>query len=98
MGLLEPQHLILLIMLTAFTSWGYQAGKKRTIGAIGGLLLGFFLSFVGIIIVYCTKRIPVSNFGSLSAADELKKYKELLDDGAITESEYNIQKERILNN
>jgi len=32
-----------------------------------------------------------------SAADELKKYKELLDDGAITKEEYNKKKKELLN-
>jgi hypothetical protein len=34
---------------------------------------------------------------SLSVADELLKFKSLLDTGAITESEYNTQKEKLLN-
>lgn len=33
---------------------------------------------------------------NLSAADELKKYKELLDSGAITEEEYTIKKYQLL--
>lgn len=32
-----------------------------------------------------------------SVADELMKFKSLLDSGAITESEYNSQKEKLLN-
>lgn len=37
------------------------------------------------------------NFSSEYVAEELKKYKELLDIGAITEEEYNIKKKEILN-
>jgi uncharacterized membrane protein len=64
------------------------------------LVLGLFLNIVGIIIIYLTKKVDKNahiNLKSLSAIDELKKYKELLDKGAITEQEYNIQKGRILN-
>lgn len=40
---------------------------------------------------YC----PPSNSGQ-SAADELKKYKELLDQGVITEEEFRAKKEQLL--
>mgnify|MGYP002508039435 CR=1 FL=1 len=33
-----------------------------------------------------------------SVADELLKFKSLLDSGAITEDEYNVQKNKLLNN
>ena len=42
-------------------------------------------------IPYC----PPSNAGQ-SAADELKKYKELLDQGVITEQEFRAKKEQLL--
>ena len=42
-------------------------------------------------IPYC----PPSNVGQ-SAADELKKYKELLDQGVITEQEFQTKKEQLL--
>ena len=38
---------------------------------------------------------PTSNVGQ-SAADELKKYKELLDQGVITEQEFQAKKEQLL--
>lgn len=38
------------------------------------------------------KNVPV-----ISNADELKKYKELLDSGAITQDEYNAKKKQLLN-
>ena len=80
--------------------WGYRVGAKRSIGALVGLLLGFFLSYIGIIIIYLMplSKQPGFNFPSNTAADELKKYKQLLDSGAITEQEYNQQKARILGN
>ena len=89
--------LIFPLSPVAFAYWGYKEGGKRTIGASTGLVLGLLLSFVGIIIVYCANEATVPNFMIQSPADELKKYKDLLNDGAITQEEFNIQKNRILN-
>jgi len=89
-----------LLVIFLFAIWGFIAGSKRSVGGVGGLLLGLCLNIIGIIIIYLTKKIDKNahiNLKSLSAIDELKKYKELLDSGAITEQEYNVQKERILN-
>ena len=101
MGLGAPEIIIILIILCfylVFPVWGYIAGSKRTAGPILGLLLGVFLNIVGIIIIYCTPKInePFHGFQSPSKADELQKYKQLLDSGAITEAEYEAQKAKIL--
>lgn len=83
-----------------FPIWGYKAGAERTIGAIPGLLLGFFLNIIGIAIIYCTPKIGYKDPYALparSSADELEKFKQLLDSGAISEAEFNNQKARILN-
>ena len=108
----SPIVLLILFILflgymLIFPVWGYRAGSKRTIGGAGGLLLGLFFNLLGILIVYCTNKTsqqPIYNFKSQStadsksqsAADELQKYKQLLDSGAITEAEYNAQKAKIL--
>jgi uncharacterized membrane protein len=105
-GLGAPEIILVIVSLVSlgsiiiFPVWGYNAGSKRTIGAVPGLLLGLFLNFIGIVIVYCTPRIQNKNFYAFpkqSSADELQKFKQLFDSGAITESEYNAQKSRILN-
>ena len=41
-------------------------------------------------------RKPLQNNSTYSAADELKKWKDLLDSGAITKEEYEAQKKKIL--
>jgi hypothetical protein len=104
MGLGAPEIILIIIAFGGMwfipAIWGYNAGSKRTIGSAGGLLLGLFFSLLGVIIVYCTRRIDEKqfyNFPNQSPADELQKYKQLLDSGAITENEYNVQKARILN-
>lgn len=43
------------------------------------------------------KQISPDNININNAADELKKYKELLDDGAISQEEYEKKKKEILN-
>ncbi|OKS89059.1 SHOCT domain-containing protein [Mucilaginibacter polytrichastri] len=93
-----PEFIILFIWLL-FALWGYNAGKERNIGSTTGLLLGLFLGFIGVIIVYCSRKIIYEQpfYTNESTADQLKKYKDLLDSGAITESEYNIQKGKLLN-
>lgn len=103
MGIGTPEIIIILLFLAfyvIFPIWGYKEGSKRTIGATLGLLLGVFLGFIGIIIVYCTPKVkeqPFYDFQSESKkADELQKFKQLLDSGAITEEEYQTQKARIL--
>jgi uncharacterized membrane protein len=104
-GLGAPEIILVIVSLVSFGSiiifpvWGYNAGSKRTIGAIPGLFLGLLLNFIGIIIVYCTPKVADKNFYNFppqSSADELQKFKQLFDSGAITESEYNAQKSRIL--
>ncbi|WP_426669333.1 SHOCT domain-containing protein [Mucilaginibacter sp. McL0603] len=100
-----PEIILILIVLglfALFPVWGYRAGSKRTVGPVGGLLLGLFLGLIGIIIIYCTGTTKVYdpnlyNYQDQSTADELQKYKQLFDSGAITEAEYNVQKGRLLN-
>lgn len=98
------------MILVVFIVWplpvflGYSIGKTRSMGGTNGLLLGFFLSYLGVIIVALSSRAQPPMFYNFntkssapsSAADELKKYKDLLDSGAISEEEYKLQKARIL--
>ncbi len=105
MSLGAPEIIIIVIIglgiYLLFPIWGYRAGSKRTVGPFVGLLLGAVLGIIGIIIIYCTPRITEQPFYDFAAesrkADDLQKYKDLLDSGAITEEEYQTQKTRILN-
>jgi len=101
MGLLEPYHILIVLFSILFipiTIWGYRAGGKRKIGSTAGMLLGLFLGLIGILIVYCSDKVEQhKQHSEESVTDRLKKFKDLLDSGAITEAEYNIQKAKILN-
>jgi hypothetical protein len=101
MGLLEPWHIIIIIIVFGCI-FGIPCaiiGSYRKIGAFAGFLLGLFLNIIGLIIVICLSPKDVQPFvySNESIPDQLKKYKELLDSGAITEAEYNLQKSRLLN-
>lgn len=77
-----------------------------------GFALGFFLLFIGLIICICKPslikkddqpKIDAKSIQTISTEsnenkriEQLIKYKKLLDNGAITEEEYNDVKKRIL--
>lgn len=63
---------------------------------------GFFLGIIGVIVAACKPAVNVSpNYTPVqpqtSSADELFKYKKLLEQGAITQSEYDAKKAQLLN-
>ena len=76
---------------------GITNGININKGYDGGFAWGFFLGVIGIIVVACR---PEKNSGTNSAkiteADEIKKYKELLDSGAITQEEFDAKKKQLL--
>jgi len=92
MGALEPWQIVLIFGII-FGIICANIGSNRQIGSTAGFFLGFFLGFIGLIIVLCSARKPIS---FESVPDQVRKYKELLDSGAITEAEYNLQKSRLL--
>lgn len=62
-----------------------------------GFAWGFWLWVIGIIVVACRpERNNGNNSMRITEADEIAKYKELLDSGAITEEEYEVKKKQIL--
>lgn len=75
-----------------------MAIKRGEKDSILWFLLGFCFGLIGIIItlIICKGSNVNNNVPSISAADELIKYKQLLDAGAITEEEYIEFKRRLL--
>ena len=98
MGSLGEHEITLTPVPPALRVISPNVGAKRNIGATAGFFLGLFIGIFGLIIVLCSdKKQDLSYFQSPSVPDQLKKYKDLLDSGAITEAEYNVQKDRLLN-
>ncbi len=63
---------------------------------------GFFLGIIGVIVAACKPAVNVSpNYTPVQpqtgSADELFKYKKLLEQGAITQEEYDAKKAQLLN-
>ena len=72
-------------------------------GYKGGFAWGFWLSIIGIIVVACkpdnrnnSQSINNITTSGESPADEIKKYKELYDQGIITAEEFQTKKEQLL--
>ena len=98
MGMFEPWHIIIIFIFFAglFGLVCALIGDKRGIGRTPGFFLGLLLGVIGLIIVLCSPSNATLNpFESIP--DQLKKYKDLLDSGAITQAEYELQKTRLLN-
>ena len=56
----------------------------------------FAQNIVSILEIICHENANNSSNNSLSPADEIKKYKELLDSGAITQEEFDAKKKQLL--
>ena len=72
-------------------------------GYEGGFAWGFWLNLIGVIVVACKPdnrsnsqaNINITPSGQ-SIADEIKKYKELYDQGILTAEEFQTKKEELL--
>ena len=72
-------------------------------GYSGGFAWGFWLTVIGIIVVACkpdnrqySQTRDSDSISGQSIADEIKKYKELYDQGVITAEEFQTKKEQLL--
>ena len=72
-------------------------------GYTGGFAWGFFLAVIGIIVVACkpdnrslSHKNDFTPVSGQSVADEIKKYKELYDQGILTSEEFQTKKEQLL--
>lgn len=70
---------------------GYGASSKTY------FWLGFFLTFIGILIIsFQPDQAQVKQNQRMNNANDLLKYKKLLDEGAITEEEFRKIKNKLL--
>ena len=82
--------------------------KKKGYGFAGFYILGLFFFIIGLIVVLCLddKNAQINRMTNAihnstqtqtpNIGDELKKYNELLQQGAITRAEYDSLKEKLL--
>ena len=73
---------------------GYPKEKNH------GFLWGFFLGVIGLIVCACKSEYSETQYygarsNMISASEELRNYKALLDDGAITQEEYETKKRQL---
>ena len=103
---------IVVIYLIVVLFWGNITmiiTQKR--GMKGGFWWGFFLNIIGVLIVIfrpndhpqiqipqeeIKRAIASQNTGNLSTVDQLKQYKEALNDGIITKEEFDAKKKQLL--
>jgi len=85
---------ILVVQLLIGIATDYIMSRK---GRTGGLLLGFFLGLLGLIIGICLsdQRGGRSN-GEHDRVIALQGYKDMLDKGIITEEEFEKKKKQLL--
>lgn len=69
-----------------------QAAQKGY-SEVGFFLMGFFLGIIGLIIALV---IPARQNEALTNADGILKYKELLDQGVITQEEFEAKKNELM--
>ncbi|MDR3693034.1 SHOCT domain-containing protein [Mucilaginibacter sp.] len=69
----------------------YFIGAQKEIGPIASGFLGLILGFIGLIIVLASSRKQVIPFNI-----QLQHFKQLLDNGTISEAEYNHLKGRLI--
>lgn len=94
-------HAILPILLFIFTDWCILATTKEASGflLIQGLMFALvivaFIKRSRAIVGETPEKVIITNTQS-SSADELKKYKELLDSGVISQEEFDAKKKQLL--
>lgn len=105
-GLIDEYYVVSVGLVTLqcviFAYLCRYIGLKK--GIYTGFWWGFLLSFIGLIILailpaekHENKLQTNDNISNLTqSADALKKYKELLDTGVITQEEFDIKKKELL--
>ena len=105
-------HVIMAIILFMFTWYNGHSGvtiQSIEIGATSFPCTLYLFCLVAIVVISIAKRstiitgIPskkektvINNIQDASNADELKKYKDLLESGAITQEEFDAKKKQLL--
>ncbi len=83
---------VILSIIFGFISRMVVKSKGYTSKENHGFAWGFWLTWIGLIVCACKANKNAAN----SNSDELLKYHQLLENGAITQEEYEKQKQRLL--
>lgn len=97
---------LLLMAIGAFAIWVWalidiiSSKFKEDVMQVIWLLIVFFLPFIGVLIYLIIgrsmKQDPIIDNGTEQKYDHLGKLKALLDEGVITQEEFESEKEKIL--
>ncbi|WP_282209279.1 SHOCT domain-containing protein [Parvibacter caecicola] len=97
MGIGTLEFLIIVLVGCAFGVPTMNIAEKKGYNRIGFFAVGFLLGPIGLIV---SLLLPDKNQAKASAAannaDALMKYKTLLDEGVITEAEYEAKRKELL--
>ena len=95
LGIGAPELGIILLLLIAVISAASPRTSERKKGMGEGICFaaGFALGIIGLIIVLL---LPDKNADAPSKLDDLLKYKQLFDSGAITQEEFEAKKKELL--
>lgn len=95
-GIGAPELVIIGIPLLFGVLFGFLSnhfGTKKGYGPSICFAAGFFLSVIGFVIILL---LPDKNPSKHGAASELQAFKKLMDDGAITQEEFEAKKKELL--
>ena len=91
---MDINPVLVLVLCAAFAYATGRMADKKGYSYAAFAAIGLFLPLIGLIIAAV---LPDKNAAhSASNADELAKFKRLLDDGAITQAEYDAKKRELL--
>ena len=87
-------YLAVIIVTLACTLWCADKANRKGYPTALGVLLGFFLGVIGLIVVLALPDKEADK--AAQAPDKLLKYKKLLDEGIITQAEFERKKSELL--
>ncbi|MGN0576120.1 MAG: SHOCT domain-containing protein [Ruminococcus sp.] len=99
---------IVILVVLGIVYGAISRGIYKSKGYSAGFWWGFFFGLIGIFIVICIpKKEKMINYDSnnnncdfidddYDESEEIKKFKQLLDNGLITEEEFSAKKKQIL--
>lgn len=96
MGLGMPELIIVAIPLLIAVLFGVLSrnfGVKKGYGAVVCFIAGFFLGVIGLVVILV---LPDKNASKQNAASDLINYKQLLDQGVITQDEFDRKKDELM--